>query len=207
MNNRKLSLQIGSSDKSGNTLVYNNMLKNYYNQHSNSNTSPGTNNNNMNLFSYENSSQASSGSVGNLKVEKSSCNFLNSNQTINSDSLLNIFHKNIIAVGSEPNLITMNPQNDNSKQKINNCTKNSTLPTPQTSHIKQDSNGLYTFPSLTDLSFNFTSLHAQKILKGGVSINNSIDTLAELEINKPSNSKSSSNISPITTVCTDFGLV
>lgn len=210
MNNRKLSLQIGSAEYShGQPLVYNNMLKNHYNQQTNAIISPVMQHNNkMNLFSYENSLQA--GSVGNLKAEKSSCNFLNSNPTINSDSLLNIFHKNIITVGSEPNLITMNKQSDGSKQKINNCIKDSPQSvdekTPTLEH-KPESNGLYNFPSLTDLSFNFTSLHAQKILKGGMSNNNSIDTLVELDINKPNNHKSNSNLSPSATICTDFGMV
>lgn len=206
MNNRKLSLQMGSSEKSGSAMVYNNMLKNHYNQQTNAITSPVIHNNNkMNTFSYENSTQA--GSVGNLKVEKTSCNFLNSNPTINSDSLLNIFHKNIIAnnqkdfhgiitVGSEPNLM--------SKQKINNCIRETT-PDEKTpsSDVKQEPNGIYNFPSLTDLSFNFTSLHAQKILKGGTSI----DTLVELDITKPINHKTNSNLSPTTTICTDFGMV
>lgn len=205
MNNRKLSLQMGSPEK-----MYNNMLKNHYNQQTNASVSPVIHNNNdkMNLFSYENSPQA--GSVGNLKSEKTSCNFLNSNPTINSDSLLNIFHKNIIAVGSEPNLITLNKQYDNSKQKINNCIRESPGVSDEktpTSEARQEPNGLYSFPSLTDLSFNFTSLHAQKILKGGTSVNNSIDTLVELDISKPINHKSNSNLSPSATICTDFGMV
>jgi hypothetical protein len=206
--NRKLSLQIGSPEKSASALYNNNMLKNHYNQQTNAIISPVIQNNNskkMNLFSYENSLQA--GSVGNLKAEKSSCNFLNSNPTINSDSLLNIFHKNIIAVGSEPNLITMNKQNDGGKQKINNCIRDS----PQSADEKTPTGELkpeiYNFPSLTDLSFNFTSLHAQKILKGGMSVNNSIDTLVELDVNKPNNHKSNSNLSPSATICTDFGMV
>lgn len=204
--NRKLSLQIGSPEKSGSGMMYNNMLKNHYNQQTNAIISPVIHNNNkMNLFSYENSRQA--GSVGNLKADKSSCNFLNSNPTINSDSLLNIFHKNIIAVGSEPNLITMNKSNDSGKQKINNCIRDS----PQSADEKTPTGELkpeiYNFPSLTDLSFNFTSLHAQKILKGGISVNNSIDTLVELDVNKPNNHKSNSNLSPTATICTDFGMV
>lgn len=201
MNNRKLSLPIGSPERSGSATVYNNMLKNHYNQQTNAIISPviqQNNNDKMNMFSYENS-----GSVGNLKVEKSNCNFLNSNPTINSDSLLNIFHKNIIAVGSEPNLITMNKQNDSGKQKINNCNKDSPPPSADDKTPTSEMN----FPSLTDLSFNFTSLHAQKILKGGMSVNNSIDTLVELDINKPNNHKSNSNLSPSPTICTDFGMV
>lgn len=208
-NSRKLSLQLGQAEaecnKNGSAMVYNNMLKNHYNQQTNAIISPMIQNNTskMNLFSYE------AGSVGNLK---GNCNFLNSNPNINSDSLLNIFHKNIIAVGSEPNLIAMNKQNE---QKINNCVKDSTSPqstmdektTSSTASTNADSKELYSFPSLTDLSFNFTSLHAQKILKGGVSVNNSIDTLVELDISKPSNHKSNSNLSPSATICTDFGLV
>uniref|UniRef100_A0AAG5DCB5 Winged helix Storkhead-box1 domain-containing protein n=1 Tax=Anopheles atroparvus TaxID=41427 RepID=A0AAG5DCB5_ANOAO len=42
---------------------------------------------------------------------------------------------------------------------------------------------MYAFPSLSDLSFNFTSLAAQKILQGDASLN-SIDTLVELNINQ-----------------------
>jgi hypothetical protein len=224
-NNRKLSLQLGggSSDKNGSAVVYNNMLKNHYNQQTNAIISPmiQNNTNKMNLFTYENALQA--GSVGNLKSDlKSNSNFLNSNPNINSDSLFNIFHKNnIIAVGSEPNLIAMNKQNDSTKQKINNCIKDSsssavvveektptTMP-PLPPLTSTDTKELYNFPSLTDLSFNFTSLHAQKILKGGgMSVNNSIDTLCELDINnKPNNHKSNSNLSPSATICTDFGLV
>jgi hypothetical protein len=219
MNNRKLSLQMGSSmtDKnstsnSGNKMIYNNILKNHYNQQTNAIISPVYQNNKMNLFSsydqqtpqqqqqQQHQEQSLYASAGNLKDNKqinSDCDLknslLNSNPTINSDSLLNIFHKNIIAVGSEPNLIAMK------QNKINNCVKEEKTPT-------YDENGLYNFPSLTDLSFNFTSLHAQKILKGGLSVNNSIDTLVELDINK-SNNKSNSNLSPSSTICTDFGMV
>ena len=211
MNNRKLSLQIGSSmsDKnstgnSGNTMIYNNILKNHYNQQTNAIISPAYQHNKMNLFEQQQQQQQQEqslyASAGNLKDNKqinSDCDLknslLNSNPTINSDSLLNIFHKNIIAVGSEPNLIAMK------QSKINNCVKDEKTPT-------YDENGLYNFPSLTDLSFNFTSLHAQKILKGGLSVNNSIDTLVELDINK-SNNKSNSNLSPSSTICTDFGMV
>ncbi|XP_070492475.1 uncharacterized protein DDB_G0286591 [Chironomus tepperi] len=219
MNNRKLSLQIGSSmtDKnstgnSGNTMIYNNILKNHYNQQTNAIISPNYQHNKMNLFSsydqqpqqqqqqQQQQEQSLYASAGNLKDNKqinSNCDLknslLNSNPTINSDSLLNIFHKNIIAVGSEPNLIAMK------QNKINNCVREEKTPT-------YDENGLYNFPSLTDLSFNFTSLHAQKILKGGLSVNNSIDTLVELDINK-SNNKSNTNLSPSSTICTDFGMV
>lgn len=226
MNNRKFSLPLGSSSStstnasSNNTMVYNNMLKNHYNQQTNAIISPVyQHNNKRNLFSYEQQQQQPNvyhaGSVGNLKTDNKQINsdcdlknaLLNSNPTINSDSLFNIFQKNIIAVGSEPNLIAMK-QND-MKQKINNCVKDvagADEKTP-TLDMKHDSNGLYNFPSLTDLSFNFTSLHAQKILKGGLSVNNSIDTLVELDINKSNSHKSNTNLSPSATICTDFGMV
>lgn len=219
MNNRKFSLPLGASSTSATptsakTMVYNNMLKNHYNQQTNAIISPVYQHNKMNLFSYDlpQPNAFNAGSVGNLKTDKqinSECDLknslLNSNPTINSDSLFNIFKKNIIAVGSEPNLIAMN-------QKINNCVRDVTSPaaldekTP-TLDSKHDANGLYNFPSLTDLSFNFTSLHAQKILKGGLSVNNSIDTLVELDINKSNTHKSNSNLSPSSTICTDFGMV
>lgn len=209
MNNRKLSLQIGSpmTDKNstGSSMIYNNILKNHYNQQTNAIISPVYQHNKMNLFEQSQQPQQHENlhaSAGNLlkdnKQINSNCDLknslLNSNPTINSDSLLNIFHKNIMAVGSEPNLISMKQNN-----KINNCVKEEMTPT-------YDENGLINFPSLTDLSFNFTSLHAQKILKGGLSVNNSIDTLVELDINK-SNNKSNTNLSPSSTICTDFGMV
>ncbi|KAJ8977547.1 hypothetical protein NQ317_012926 [Molorchus minor] len=80
--------------------------------------------------------------------------------------------KNII--GSEPNI----------------CYKERTL-------TRENSN--HQFPSLSDLSFNFTSLAAQKILKG-VSIN-SVDTLVEL--NMAANGEKQNNCD---VVHTDFGL-
>lgn len=218
MNNRKFSLPLGASSTTATpaskTMVYNNLLKNHYNQQTNAIISPVYQHNKMNLFSYDMQPNAfNAGSVGNLKTDNKQINsecdlknsLLNSNPTINSDSLFNIFQKNIIAVGSEPNLIAM-------KQKINNCVKDVTSPatmdekTP-TLDSKHDANGLYNFPSLTDLSFNFTSLHAQKILKGGLSVNNSIDTLVELDINKSNTHKSNTNLSPSATICTDFGMV
>ncbi|GLV39219.1 knockout [Carabus blaptoides fortunei] len=58
----------------------------------------------------------------------------------------------------------------------------------------------YQFPSLSDLSFNFTSLTAQKILKG-VSIN-SIDTLVELNMAATGDKPNNCDV-----VHTDFGLV
>lgn len=63
-----------------------------------------------------------------------------------------------------------------------------------------EKNGEHHFPSLSDLSFNFSSLAAQKILKGVSSIN-SIDTLVEL--NMAANEKQNN----FDVVHTDFGLV
>lgn len=72
---------------------------------------------------------------------------------------------------------------------------------PNISCKDQDKNGQLKdqYPSLTDLSFNFTSLAAQKILKG-VSIN-SIDTLVEL------NMAAGEKQNNCDVVHTDFGLV
>jgi hypothetical protein len=224
-NSRKFSLQIPST----NGVVYNNILKNHYNQQTNAILSPiYQNNQKLNLFSYEQHQQhleyqhhssSNAGSVGdlNLKLNKkiNSSNdlknvLLNSNPTINSDSLLNMFHKNIVTVGSEPNLIKYNVEN---KQKFVNCLKitekplekeepdgntNDKTPTVSTDEKTTLSN----FPSLTDLSFNFTSIHAQKILKGVSSIN-SIDTLVELDM-KPNNNLNSATSG---TICTDLGMV
>lgn len=83
-----------------------------------------------------------------------------------------LVEKNIL--GSEPNISSKDPQIINKDQ----------------------------FPSLSDLSFNFTSLAAQKILKG-VSIN-SIDTLVELNMAANNNGEKQNNCD---VVHTDFGLV
>lgn len=85
-----------------------------------------------------------------------------------------LFEKNVI--GSEPNI----------------CYKEIPLSLENT---KQQ------FPSLSDMSFNFTSLAAQKILKG-VSVN-SVDTLVEL--NMASNNNEKQNNCEV--VHTDFGLI
>lgn len=89
-----------------------------------------------------------------------------------------LVEKNIL--GSEPNI---------------SCNKETDKNNPQQLQAIRDQ-----FPSLSDLSFNFTSLAAQKILKG-VSIN-SIDTLVEL--NMAANGEKQNNCD---VVHTDFGLV
>lgn len=233
MNNRKLSLQIPSPATSNQGVTYNNMLKNHYNEQTNAIISPLLQNNHkLNLFTYDQQTKHtveqchnSMGSMGNLKFDKkinSNCDLknllLNSNPTINSDSLHNIFHKNIITVGSEPNL-TINKYNHiDNKQTFLNCLKITEKPHEKEENLKTPTQaslvevasapvqGLYNFPSLTDLSFNFTSLHAQKIMKGVSSIN-SIDTLVELDISKPNNHSNSNPINSPSTVCTDFGMV
>ncbi|KAB0798402.1 hypothetical protein PPYR_09396 [Photinus pyralis] len=90
----------------------------------------------------------------------------------------NLVEKNIL--GSEPNISYKQDYRDKT------LTRDSKL---------QDSQ----FPSLSDLSFNFTSLAAQKILQG-VSIN-SIDTLVEL------NTAAVEKQNNCDVVHTDFGLV
>lgn len=158
--------------------------------------------------------------LNNLRYDSST--LLTKNDNLNSNtslaggggsSLAQILQKNSIALGSEPNLT----------QKDTNCTastdksiRKDTLDRRLSlSKDQAEAEDLYNFPSLTDLSFNFTSLAAQKILQG-VSLN-SIDTLVELNMaaaaaaavatanasvvrEKPQNNQA-------TSVCTDFGLV
>ncbi|XP_017464885.1 PREDICTED: uncharacterized protein LOC108358207 [Rhagoletis zephyria] len=139
-------------------------------------------------------------------------NMLSSSPAINGDDLAHILQKNIIAVGSEPNLAL----------KDNNCTNASDKSIEKEGldrrfSLSKDPNGavappavgnedLYNFPSLTDLSFNFTSLAAQKILQG-VSLN-SIDTLVELNMAAAAaaNKEKQQNNQP-TPVRTDYGMV
>lgn len=153
-------------------------------------------------------------SAGNLQKAG---NLLNSNPAINgADNLAHLLQKNMIAVGSEPNLAL----------KDNNCTiaidksmdkqgidRRFSL-SKENATAQQTGGGaeeLYNFPSLTDLSFNFTSLAAQKILQG-VSLN-SIDTLVELNmaaaaaaVNTQQKEKQQNN-QATTAACTDYGMV
>lgn len=183
---------------------------------------------------------------------------LNSNPAINnSDSLAQMLHKNIITVGSEPNLVMNDALANHRKQNrtASSASATSATTTPATTtadmmmkhsaskHSTMDkmdrrfsvstvaaassglttttpgSNDIFTFPSLTDLSFNFTSLAAQKILQG-VSLN-SIDTLVELNMAQQEKQQnivspasgdmtSAAAAVPTTTpqaICTDYGLV
>lgn len=133
----------------------------------------------------------------------------NVNNRMSSDSLANLLTKGIEqkpVLGSEPNLALKNQEQikdiNTSTEKINgldNKQKRYSL----SQESKKDNQDFYNFPSLSDLSFNFTSLAAQKILKG-VSIN-SVDTLVEL--NMAANNTEKQNNREVAAVCTDFGLV
>lgn len=135
---------------------------------------------------------------------------LNSNPAINTESIAHMLHKNMIAVGSEPNLAINS--NGDCRQKVNNDDKaidkksvDCRFSVSRENSIN-DRDELYNFPSLSDLSFNFTSLAAQKILKG-VSIN-SIDTLVELNM---AQEKQQNNVNAganqTQPICTDYGMV
>lgn len=210
-NNRKLSLTIPQNGS--NSIVYKNVLKN--------NESNPTTPSSLNNFQLENDFLASAGSVGNLRYFEKN-NKLNSHHSNNdlknlryesagnlnlqkgmNNQTASILQKNMIAVGSEPNLaIKQNQQKD----MKSNCIDKSIEKETMDRRLSGTNDELYNFPSLTDLSFNFTSLAAQKILQG-VSLN-SIDTLVELNItangkDKPQNVNN--NTTPA--VCTDYGLV
>ncbi|XP_068630262.1 serine/threonine-protein kinase DDB_G0283821 [Battus philenor] len=131
----------------------------------------------------------------------------NVNNRMSTESIANLLTKGIeqkpTVLGSEPNLALKNqePLKDISTEKIN-CMENKQKRYSLSQDVKKENQDIYNFPSLSDLSFNFTSLAAQKILKG-VSIN-SVDTLVEL--NMAANSEKQNN-RDVAAVCTDFGLV
>ncbi|GBP10340.1 hypothetical protein EVAR_5655_1 [Eumeta japonica] len=134
----------------------------------------------------------------------------NVNNRVSSDSIANLLTKGIdqkpIVIGSEPNLALKNQEQikdiNTSTEKINTLEKKQKRYS-LSQESKKDNQDFYNFPSLSDLSFNFTSLAAQKILKG-VSIN-SVDTLVEL--NMAANNTEKQNNRDVAAVCTDFGLV
>lgn len=133
----------------------------------------------------------------------------NVNNRMSSDSIANLLTKGIdqkpIVLGSEPNLAAKNqdPLKDiNTSMEKLNCVDNKQKRYSLSQESKKDKQDFYNFPSLSDLSFNFTSLAAQKILKG-VSIN-SVDTLVELNM---AASTEKQNNRDVAAVCTDFGLV
>lgn len=229
-NGRKFSLPISNT----NNIVYKNVLKNV------NDICPTSPLNNKNVFTLDEmisdkietnnlERNTIAGSVGNLrkneKIINSNCDLkmssyepicgkmtkLNSNPAINTDSIAQILSKNMIAVGSEPNLAINS--NGDGKQKTNNGDKSIEKESVDRrfsvsrENSINDRDELYNFPSLSDLSFNFTSLAAQKILKG-VSIN-SIDTLVELNMaqEKQQNNVSSTNTAQPQAICTDYGMV
>lgn len=134
----------------------------------------------------------------------------NVHNRMSSESIANLLTKGIdqkpTVLGSEPNLALKNQELikdiNTSTEKIN-CLENKQKRYSLSQDGKKDHQDFYNFPSLSDLSFNFTSLAAQKILKG-VSIN-SVDTLVEL--NMASNGSEKQNNRDVAAVCTDFGLV
>lgn len=134
--------------------------------------------------------------------------FPNINNRMSSDSLANLLTKGDqkpIVLGSEPNLALKNQDNikyiNTSMEKLN-CIENKQKRFSLSQETKKENQDFYNFPSLSDLSFNFTSLAAQKILNG-VSIN-SVDTLVEL--NMAANPEKQNN-RDVAAVCNDFGLV
>lgn len=134
----------------------------------------------------------------------------NVNNRMSSDSIANLLTKGIdqkpVVLGSEPNLALKNQEQvkdiNTSMEKLN-CMDSKQKRFSLSQDSKKDNQDFYNFPSLSDLSFNFTSLAAQKILKG-VSIN-SVDTLVEL--NMAANNTEKQNNRDVAAVCTDFGLV
>lgn len=132
----------------------------------------------------------------------------NVHNRMSSESIANLLTKGIdqkpTVLGSEPNLALKNQELikdiNTSSEKIH-CLDNKQKRYSLSQDGKKEE--FYNFPSLSDLSFNFTSLAAQKILKG-VSIN-SVDTLVEL--NMAANGSEKQNNRDVAAVCTDFGLV
>lgn len=219
-NSRKLLLQVSHP---GDNIVYKNVLKDVDSTPS----SPIKSKNSFNLESPINDDGYYNRSVGNLEcLEKnertmiSNCDLktlqfespsmnskLNSNPAINTDSLAHILHKNIITVGSEPNLAFNNNEYRQRALADKSIEKEPIRDLRRFSIAKEKNiDESFSFPSLSDLSFNFTSVAAQKILQG-VSLN-SIDTLVELNM---AQEKQQNNV-PSTVVqtpalCTDYGMI
>lgn len=134
----------------------------------------------------------------------------NVNNRMSSDSIANLLTKAIdqkpTVLGSEPNLALKNQEllkDINTSAEKLNCLEHKQKRYSLSQDSKKENQDFYNFPSLSDLSFNFTSLAAQKILKG-VSIN-SVDTLVEL--NMAANNVEKQNNRDVAAVCNDYGLV
>lgn len=224
-NGRKFSLPVTNS--ATNNKVYKNVLKNV------NDASPTSPSYNKNMFAVGDdfdddkleiqTEHTTHGSFSNIRFIEKNEKFLNSNPkeyetngklnsnpAINTDSIAHMLHKNMIAVGSEPNLTVNNVSDIKQKLILDKAVEKDTvgrrLSVSKENGNPSQGNDLYNFPSLSDLSFNFTSLAAQKILQG-VSIN-SIDTLVELNM---AQDKQQNNVPTTTTqpqaICTDYGLV
>ncbi|KAH8295661.1 hypothetical protein KR018_002169 [Drosophila ironensis] len=234
-NSRKLCLQLA------NGIAYkNNVLKNESQPNSPSAEQP------LKLAALAKQDFEIAGSVGNLhfyeknskdltdKLMNSSTDLKNlcyesvcqlQKCSMNGDelALAHLLHKSSNPLGSEPNLALKDLANDKSidKEAIDrrlSLTKES-LEQGMGNVLTAGNEELYNFPSLTDLSFNFTSLAARKILQG-VSLN-SIDTLVELNMaaaaaaavaansaqEKQQNNQTTAAAPPTASVCTDFGMV
>ncbi|EDW19635.1 uncharacterized protein LOC6583491 isoform X1 [Drosophila mojavensis] len=190
-----------------------------------------------NLNFYEKQSKDLAPSQSNRKLMNSSSDLKNlcyesvcqlQKCTMNGDelALAHLLHKSSNPLGSEPNLALKDHANDKAidKEAMDrrlSLTKESLEQHGIGNVLGTGSEELYNFPSLTDLSFNFTSLAARKILQG-VSLN-SIDTLVELNMaaaaaaavaasnaqEKQQNNQTTTAAAATTapTVCTDFGMV
>ncbi|XP_036671039.2 serine-rich adhesin for platelets [Drosophila suzukii] len=182
-----------------------------------------------NLHFYEKSSKDVGASQSNNMMMNSSTDLKNLcyesvKCSMNGDelALAHLLHKSSNPLGSEPNLALKDLTNDKSidKEAIDrrlSLTKES-LEQGMGNVLANGGEELYNFPSLTDLSFNFTSLAARKILQG-VSLN-SIDTLVELNMAAAAAAAAAVNnaqekqqnnqpaaAGPTASVCTDFGMV
>ncbi|ALC43019.1 ko [Drosophila busckii] len=170
-----------------------------------------------NLHFYEKHSKDSSSDLKNLCYE-SVCQLQKCSISGEELALAQLLHKSSNnALGSEPNLNVNDKSVDKEAMDRRLSLTKDTL--EQSLSSKQEE--LYNFPSLTDLSFNFTSLAARKILQG-VSLN-SIDTLVELNMaaaaaaavaassaqeKQQNNQTATAQVANATaTVCTDFGMV
>ncbi|XP_034108793.1 uncharacterized protein LOC117570959 [Drosophila albomicans] len=237
-NSRKLCLQLA------NGIAYkNNVLKN----ESQPNSPIGEQQQPLKLAALAKQDFEIAGSVGNLHFyEKHSKDKLMNNSSssdlknlcyesvcqlqkcsMNGDelALAHLLQKSSNPLGSEPNLALKDHANDKAidKEAMDrrlSLTKES-LEQGMGNVLNAGNEELYNFPSLTDLSFNFTSLAARKILQG-VSLN-SIDTLVELNMaaaaaaavaassaqEKQQNNQAATTAATATaaSVCTDFGMV
>uniref|UniRef100_A0A8D8JB78 Storkhead-box protein 1 n=1 Tax=Culex pipiens TaxID=7175 RepID=A0A8D8JB78_CULPI len=133
----------------------------------------------------------------NLRRSNSEIKKLNSNPTPTNNNPSSpekisglIVMKKSLSVSSEPNLANQ-LQETTTTNKITILLKDTDKPNNSDRRFSFQSKDdpmideIYCdFPSLTDLSFNFTSLAAQKILQGRDASLNSIDTLVELNINQ-----------------------